>query len=147
MCKKIVFFLLLVTAMVSANAQFRKVPAEVTEAFRVKYANASHVSWKDKFSSFQADYKVGEINMKSIFNSKGEWLKTETKYSFETLPDEVKDGFKKSKYADMNVSDVIQVEEKDKVTEYRMVVKKGDLSKKNLVFARTGQLLRDGGIL
>ena len=145
MCKKWMISLLLVFSLSAVNAQFRKVPAEVTDAFKAKYTNADHVSWKDKFSSFQADFKVGENAMKSLFNSKGEWLKTETKFGFENLPADVKDGFKKSKYADMVVSDIMQVEEKEKGPEYRMVVKKGDFNKKTLVFAKTGQLISDKG--
>src|SRR3954470_10284069 len=143
MSKKWMFSFVLLIAMYSANAQFRKIPAEVTDSFKVKYENASGVSWKDKITSFQAEFKQGDREMRSTFSSTGEWLKTETKHSFESLPDEVKDGFKKSKFADLTVVDVLQVEEKEKETQYRVVVKKNDIAKRSLVFSKTGQLISD----
>src|SRR3954451_21684626 len=100
--------------MLSSNAQFRKIPAEVTDSFKAKYADASAVSWKDKISSSQADFKMDDKEMRAIFSSKGEWLKTETKYSYDKLPGDVKDGFKKSKYADIPVSEVVQIDDKEK---------------------------------
>ncbi len=85
----------------SVQAQFSKIPAVVTDAFKAKYNNAASVSWKDKITSFQADFKVGDRTMKSTFSSKGEWLKTESRFDYKSLPGEVKDGFKKSKYASL----------------------------------------------
>jgi hypothetical protein len=143
MCKKFIVSLVVLFSVASVNAQFRKIPAEVTDSFKVKYANASGVSWKDKLSSFQADFKVDNKEMKSMFSSKGEWLKTETKYSFDKVPIDVKDGFKKSKYADMPVQEVLLIEEKDKATQYRVIVKKSDFNKRHLVFASSGQLISD----
>ncbi len=130
----------------SVSAQFRKIPAEVTDAFKLKYANASGVSWKDKISGFQADYVLANKPMKSMFSAQGTWMKTETKEDYKTIPTEIKDGFRKSKYADMIVLTLTKVEEKDKQTVYKMSVKKTDSGKKNLVFSNKGQLLSDSGI-
>jgi len=146
MFKKWMFSFVLLLVMVSANAQFRKIPAEVTDSFKAKYANASGVSWKDKLTSFQAEFKQGDKEMKASFSSTGEWIKTETKHSFESLPSDVKDGFKKSKFADLNIVDVLQAEEKDKETQYRIVVKKNDIAKRSLVFSKTGQLVSDSAL-
>ena len=146
--KKSILSLLLMLGMFVANAQFRKIPAEVTDSFKARYENASAVTWKDKMSYFQAEFKMGDKVMKANFSSKGEWLKTETKHQYATLPADVQDGFKKSKYATMEVKDVLQVEEKAKDSQYKVVVKKNDYNKKTLVFASNGQLLSDdGGIL
>jgi hypothetical protein len=146
MSKKWLFSLGLFLVIFSADAQFRKIPAEVTDAFKAKYEDASGVSWKDKLSAFQADFKLGNKEMKAVFSSKGEWLKTETKYDYNSVPADVKDGFKKSKYADLNVLNVTRVEETDK-TEYKIIVKKNEYNKKSLVFNRNGQLLSDNGSL
>ena len=143
MSKKWMFSFILLIAMNSANAQFRKIPAEVTDSFKAKYENASGVSWKDKITSFQAEFKQGDKEMRATYSSTGDWLKTETKHSYESLPADVKDGFKKSKFADLPVVDVLQVEEKDKETQYRIVVKKNDIAKRSLVFSKTGQLISD----
>lgn len=146
MSKKCLFSFVLFFAIFTVDAQFRKIPAEVTDSFKTKYENASGVSWKDKITSFQADFKQKDKEMKASFASNGEWLKTETKHSYESLPSEVKDGFKKSKFADLNVIDVMQVEEKDKETQYRIVVKKNDIGKRSLVFSKSGQLISDSAL-
>ena len=146
MSKKSVFSFVLLLVMFSANAQFRKIPAVVTDSFKVRFENASGVSWKDKLTSFQADFKQGEKEMKASFSSNGEWIKTETKHTYQSLPAEVKDGFKKSKFADLNVLDVLQVDEKDKDTQYRIIVKKNDVAKRSLVFSKTGQLTSDNAL-
>ncbi len=146
MSKKCMVSFVLLLAMFSANAQFRKIPAEVTDSFKVKYENASGVSWKDKLTSFQADFKQGDKEMRATFSPGGEWMKTETKHSYESLPPDVKDGFKKSKFADLTINEVLQVEEKDKETQYRIVVKKNDIAKRSLVFSKTGQLISDSAL-
>lgn len=137
-------FIFFVTVF-SANAQFRKIPAVVTDAFKTKYASASGVEWKDKLSFFEADFVSGDKEMKAFFSSKGEWLKTETRHTYNSLPLEVKDGFKKSKYADLSVIDVTQVEDKDKGVLFKVVVKKNEYNKRNLVFTKAGQLTSDSG--
>jgi len=143
MFKKLLLSLVVLFTLTSVDAQFRKIPAEVTDAFKAKYATASGVSWKDKISSFQADFKIDDKDMKATFSSKGDWLKTETKHSFEKVPLEVKDGFKKSKYADLPVQEVMKIEVKDEVTQYRLMVKKNDFNKRYLIFSTEGQLISD----
>jgi hypothetical protein len=48
MIQKWMLSFVFLVAVLSANAQFRKIPAEVTDAFKAKYEKASGVSWKDK---------------------------------------------------------------------------------------------------
>jgi hypothetical protein len=143
MSKKWMFSFVLVCVMFSANAQFRKIPAEVTDSFKVKYKNASGVSWKDKLTSFQAEFKDADKRMKATFSSGGGWLKTETKHSYKSLPSEVKDGFKKSKFANLNILELLQVEVKDRETQYHIAVKKNNITKRSLIFSKSGQLISD----
>jgi hypothetical protein len=138
-----VFFLI----VLNVNAQFRKIPAVVTDAFKTKFATASGVEWKDRLTSFEADFKVGDKDMKASFSSKGDWLKTETKHTYNSLPVEVKDGFKKSKYADLSVLDVTQLDEKERGVLYKLVVRKNEYSKRVLLFTKTGQLVSDNSTL
>lgn len=133
----------IVFTMATVQAQFRKIPAVVTDAFKAKYNNAASVSWKDKITSFQADFKVGDRTMKSTFSSKGDWLKTESRFDYQSLPGEVKDGFKKSKYASLVVLEVVKTEEPDNDTQYRVIIKKTELGKRSLVFSKSGQLVSD----
>jgi len=147
MSKKWLFFLVLLISVSSVNAQLRKIPAAVTDAFKVKYADATKVEWVDKLSSFEAEFTVEEKVMRASFSSKGEWIKTESKGTFAGLPPEVKEGFKKSKYADLSVLEVLQIEDNKKGEQFKVIVKKNDYSKRNLVFTKTGQLVSDNSSL
>ena len=51
--------------MQAANAQIRKIPAEVTNAFAEKYGGAKNVEWKDNLSVFVAGFEQDGENMKS----------------------------------------------------------------------------------
>jgi hypothetical protein len=137
------FCLALFGLLFNANAQFRKIPAEVTDSFRTRFDKATQVSWSDNLISFQASFKLGNETLKAYYDSKGEWLKTEKNYAFEALPSDIQDGYKKSKYTDWSVKDVLYVEEKDRQPRYRVQVRKSELQKKNLYFSATGQLLED----
>lgn len=147
MAKKWMFSFVLLMVMFSANAQFRKIPGDVTDSFKVRYDEASGVSWKDRLSSFQADFTMGDKEMKALFSSKGEWIKTETNYTYTNLSAEVKDGFKKSKYADLEVLDVTQIDDRDNQTQFRIVVKKNTFNKRSLIFSKSGQLISDNASL
>ncbi len=147
MLQKSMFSFVFFLAVLSVQAQFRKIPAVVTDAFKARFANASAVEWKDKLTAFEADFKTGDKEMKASFSSKGEWLKTETKHTFNSLPNDVKDGFKKSKYANLTVADATQIDDKDKGVLYKVVVKKNEYNKRNLMFSKTGQLVSDNGTL
>ncbi len=124
-------------------AQIRKVPAEVTEAFKAKYPDTKNVEWKDKISSFQANYEMGGIKYESKFNSKGEWLQTEKEVAEETLPAEVKDGYSKSKFTNWELKSVTWIESKDNGIQYRLFVRKSGVEKKYLYFNTTGKLVKD----
>ena len=147
MLKKWMFSFVLLLFMLSSEAQFRKIPADVTDSFKVRYDDASGVSWKDRLSSFQANFVIGDKEMKALFSSKGEWIKTETKHTYNSLPADVKDGFKKSKYADLEVLDVTQIEDRDNQIQFRIVVKKNNFNRRSLIFSVAGQLVSDNASL
>ena len=147
MLKKYFFTVAILVASFAGKAQLRKIPAAVTDSFSLKFSNATAVEWKDKLSSFQAAFKDGKKEVKASFLGKGVWLRTETRLLFDDLPAEVKEGFKKSKYADTPVKDVAELEEKNKPTQYRITVMKGPLNKTSIVFSKTGQLVSDKNFL
>lgn len=127
----------------SSFAQLRKIPAEVTEALKAKYPEASNVTWKDKLSVFAAAFDVNGEKMEARFNSKGEWQSTEKEIADNDLPAEVRDGLNKSKYSDWEVKSVIHIDLPDDKVEFRIQVAKSDVQKKNLLFNSDGQLLKD----
>ena len=147
--KKIVFSLLLSLAIAGAlQAQLRKVPSEVTNAFKAKYPKATDVEWKDRVAFFEAQFKQDGSNMTVDYNNKGQWQKTEKAISFDAAPAAIKDGLSKSKYGsadDWKTGDVVTIVTKeDKSMQYRVYVDKvGGVQKKYLFFAPSGKLEKE----
>jgi Putative beta-lactamase-inhibitor-like, PepSY-like len=144
--KKIVFLAVLLTGSVvfnNSSAQLRKVPAEVTEAFKDKFADTKNVSWKDKLSAFQVNFEMEGAQYAAKFTSKGEWLQTEKEIDEDTLPAEVKDGFGKSKFTDWELKQVSRIETNNNGVQYRIFVRKSGVEKKYLYFDETGKLVKD----
>ena len=127
----------------SSFAQFRKLPAEVTNAFQEKYPDAKSVEWRDKLSSFTASFQMDSNMYIAQFNSKGEWENTEVAIDKTELPEAVHAGFDKSKYADWNYGQVTKIELPNDEVQYRIEIAKGDIKKRNLYFNSEGRLLKD----
>src|SRR5690349_24956275 len=88
-----------------AFSQVREIPAEVKETFTTQYPDAEDVNYEDKLVSVQVLFTVKGEKMVASYTNKGKWKETEKAWSFEQLPEEVKDGFQKSKYAEWKVID------------------------------------------
>jgi len=144
--KKIIYitaFAILTLFTSSSFAQLRKLPAEVTTAFQEKYPNAKAVEWRDKLSSFAASFQQDSSSYIAQFSSKGEWENTEEAIDESELPEVVKEGFDKSKYADWNLEQVIRIELPDNEVQYKIATAKSDIKKRNLYFNSEGRLLKD----
>lgn len=140
------FFLtlsLIVVTVASSFAQVRKIPSEVTEAFKQKYPTATNVEWRDKLSNFSAVFESDDEQYEARFNSKGEWQLTENEIEESDLPESVKDGFDKSKYADWEIGKIHKIELADSSLQYRIEAVKTDVRKKNLSFNSEGRLIKD----
>lgn len=145
MKRKLAFLLLLsVFTTMTAQAQIRKVPAEVTDAFKNKYPDAKNVEWKDNLTNFQATFSMNDAECSAEFNSKGEWKESTKKMTFEALPAVVKDGYSKSKYNDWSPGSVTMIEKADKSITYKIYAEKSSLVQKRfLFFNKEGQLEKE----
>lgn len=129
---------------IAADAQIRKIPAEVTEAFKLKYPDATQVEWKDKLTNFVAVFKEDGIQYEARFNKKGVWKDTEHAIDTDELPEEVNEGYNKSKYADeWKIESAYKIELPEDKVQYRVLARKSDLQKKNILFSSEGRLLKD----
>lgn len=124
-------------------AQIRKIPAEVTGSFTEKYPNATTVEWRDKLTSFSASFNLDGTDYVATFSNKGVWENTEQGFDKEALPQQVQDGFEKSRYADWEVIQVNKIDMPDDVVQYKITVGKGDINKRNLYFNSKGRMLKD----
>ena|SRR5882672_9373772 len=141
--KKAFFFCLFFSVLFFANAQIRKIPAEVTDAFTTRYPHATKVEWRDKLHYFEATFQLNGSSIIASFSSNGEWQGSERELDFNQLPDEVRDGFLKSKYADRQKKDIYELQELGKPLQYRISVQKSGIQKKNLYFDVNGRLLKE----
>ncbi len=145
--KKLIFgsllFALTFLLTVPSFAQIRKIPAEVTQALKDKYPNADNVSWKDKLTAFAAIFEMNNEKYEARFTDKGVWKSTEKQIEENDLPAEIKDGFGKSKYADWELKNIYLIQLPEDATQYRILVAKSDIQKKNLLFNSDGKLLKD----
>jgi hypothetical protein len=138
-----VLLIALVFISPSSFSQIRKIPAEVTQALKEKYPDADNVSWKDKLTVFAASFELNNEKYEARFNDKGEWKSTEKEISENEIPAEIKDGFEKSKYSDWELRNVYLIQLPEDATQYRILVAKSDIQKKNLLFNNDGKLLKD----
>jgi hypothetical protein len=142
--KKAYILLVLALGMFGGiQAQFKSVPAEVTNAFTTTYPEAKNVSWKSGFSGYEVRFDLGGDAVIAKYSNKGEWKETERNMQFDSLKPEVQDGFFKSKYSKWEKKEVKELKEKDKDTLYRIYVRESSLSKRYLYFNAHGQLVKD----
>lgn len=124
-------------------AQVRDIPEAVKETFSSQYPGAENVTYEDNLVSVQVHFQVNGEKMVAAYNNKGRWKDTEKNWSFDQLPEAVKDGFQKSKYADWKVLEVKMIYRPGGSDRYRVKVEKNDIQKKNVFFNKAGRLVED----
>jgi hypothetical protein len=135
------FTFLLVTTF--AFAQIRNVPTEVEDAFAKQYPDAESVVYKDNLVNVRVNFVLNGDRLMATFNNKGMWRETEKDWTFEQLPEDVKDGFHKSKYADWKLTETKVIYRPDGKERYRIKIEKNDVQKKYLLFNQSGRLVED----
>lgn len=125
------------------QAQVREVPQPVKEAFEHQYPGAEDVEYKDLLVKVNVHFTLDDENYIATYNNKGSWKGSEKEWDFEKLPEAVKDGFSKSKYADWETIESALLYIPGGMEQYRILVKKSDLQKKYLFFSTKGRLLRE----
>lgn len=126
-----------------AYSQIRKIPSVVTDAFKYKYRNAESVEWKDKLSHYIVYFHLDGRQYEAAFRNDGTWTSSQKVIKKDELPGNVIDGWDKSKYADWEVDTLYELIFPDERHEYRLIVRKSDLNKRDLTFSEKGRLLKD----
>ncbi|WP_447641050.1 MULTISPECIES: PepSY-like domain-containing protein [Chitinophagaceae] len=125
------------------QAQFRKIPSVVTNAFNKKYPEAKDVSWKDKITSFQATFTQDDIETAAWFSSDGSWKQTEVTVPIKEIPSLIRDKIQKSKYANWDIKDAVRVQKPDNGVQYRISLSgESILDKRVLIYSEDGELLK-----
>ncbi|MBC7933971.1 MAG: PepSY-like domain-containing protein [Rhizobacter sp.] len=124
-------------------SQVTGVPQSAKDNFAKQYPAAQDVDWDNDVVNVNVRFTLNSEKMNAEYSNKGTWKNTYQNTSFEKLPAEVQDGFKKSKYADREITDTKIIYLPADVTQYRIRAEKNDVEKKYLYFDTTGKLLRD----
>ena len=127
----------------TVHAQLREIPKTVREAFSNQYPKASQIDYEDVLTGVHVHFVSDSANMIAKYNNKGAWKETEKQWSFDQLPADVKDGFKKSKYSEWKVSKTDIIYLPGGSEQYRLKAEKTDLQKRYLFLTKDGRLLRE----
>lgn len=125
------------------QAQVREVPKAVDEAFYKKYPTAEKVEFVDNLLQVRVRFEQDGEKYLATFTNKGFWRETEQQWAFDKLPEDVQDGFKKSKYADWEVAETAIVYRAGGTQRYRLRAEKSGLQKKHLFFNEKGRLMEE----
>jgi len=142
---KFLILLTLLTGLLtttSTQAQIRDIPKAVEETFTSQYKGATGVEYKDQLVRVDVHFELEGEQMIASYSNKGVWKETQKAWEFEKLPQEVKDGFDKSKFADRDVDETVMIYLPGGTEQYRILAKKNNVEKKYLFFNPKGRLLR-----
>ena len=71
-----------------------------------KYPNAQRIDWELQHDHYVADFYDNNIEKEAWFNTKGEWVMTESDILFKNLPEAVQTAFNESDYKNWKIEDV-----------------------------------------
>lgn len=146
MLKRFLFLLTFsaaILAALSTEAQIREVPPAVKDAFTQQYSAADSVVYDDKFVYVLVHFHRQDSVSTARYTAKGIWQWTETEVAFTSIPENVQDGFNKSKYLGWQVDHSYLVNLPGNLTRYKLQVEKNTVQKRNLFFNNRGRMLSD----
>lgn len=138
--------IILVTGMtftVSAQSS-EQVEARVQADVMERYPGIEEFTLQNQLVRVLVEFELNDTSYTSMYSSKGKWQHTIYGIDPEDLPQEVKDGLDKSKYAvDWDVVAAEVYDTPAKGVQYRVTVEKNQFQKKYLYFNEKGRLVRD----
>ena len=122
-----------------------KVPAAVKEAFAKKFPAVTDVKYQMEKTDYKIAFKDKEVGMSANFNSKGEWLETETIMIESDLPKEVLTSVA-TNFTGFMITEITKSEGPDNVLNYEMILKK-DKEGYEVKFSPKGDILKKTPLL
>lgn len=123
-------------------AQVTSIPEQAKENFFRQYPDAKNVQWENNVVKVNVRFEQDSNKLNAEYSNKGIWKNTLKDWTYEQLPEDVKEGLKKSKYADREVTDVKVLYLPGYVIQYRLRTEKNNVEKKYLFFNTAGRLIR-----
>ena len=117
-----------------------KVPAPVKESFAKKFPSATSVVYKMEKTDYKVTFNDKTVGMSANFNSKGEWLETQTIMIESDLPKVVLTSVA-TNFVGYVITDITKIDGPDNVLNYEMHLKKGTVAEK-VKFSQKGEILK-----
>ncbi len=135
---------IIATALISfhSNAQVTTIPEQAKESFFKQYPDAKNVKWENNVVNVNVRFEQDSSVMNAEYSNKGIWKNTLKDWTYDKLPNDVKEGYNKSKFSGREVTDVKMLYLPGYVIQYRLKVEKSGLEKKYLFFSTEGRLMR-----
>jgi hypothetical protein len=108
----------------SQNIPVEKVPGPVRDSFAKKFPSAVGVTYAMELKDYEVTFKDNGVGKSANFNSKGEWLETETVMIESDLPKDVLTSVA-TNYVGFLMTDITKTEGPGNVDNYEMVLTKG----------------------
>lgn len=121
--------------------QGRPTPLAVTNAFGKMFSNADNVIWRDKISNFCVYFDSRDVKCEAKFSPDGKWISTERSIRLDSVPRVITDSLRSSEYSDWTETSAYILQSANETTQYHIVVTKGDVGRKILIFNQMGQLV------
>lgn len=109
-----------------------------------RYPGIEEFTLQNQLVRVVAEFELNDTSYTSVYSSKGKWQSTVYGIDPSDLPEEVTDGYDKSKYAvDWEITAAEIYDTPAKGVQYRLTVEKNQFQKKYLYFNENGRLLKD----
>ena len=124
MKKNILTTLVILSSIASGFAQ-GKTPAAATTTFSKLFPDATNVKWgKENDHNYEAEFKWKGVSYSANFSDKGEWLETESPFTFIELPEKVQQAYNTA-HKGATVKEVAKIETSKQGTIYEVEMKQG----------------------
>lgn len=130
---------LLFLAGIVAFAQDADVPADVRNAFELKYPDAEEVEWKLRKDTYQAEF-FDFYQTIVVYNIEGLWLRTISLVSEDDLPEEAYN-FIDENYEISQIFEIHKVEDNKQKISYKVMIEDGG-EKTTLKFSEEGTQIK-----
>ncbi|TAM99576.1 MAG: hypothetical protein EPN39_06190 [Chitinophagaceae bacterium] len=127
----------------SAHAQVKDAPSLVKDAFTQQYPGADSAQYENRLVFVLVHFYQKDSVSTAKYTSKGIWQWTETAMPFSALPQQIQDGFNKSKYLGWQVDHTYIVNLPGNITRYKLQIEKSAIQKRNLFFNTRGRMISD----
>ena len=127
--------------LVGCSQKKIEAPTAVKTSFEELFPTATDVKWsKESDTEFEAEFKVGDVQKSSNFDSTGKWLVTETEIKISDLPASVQSAIN-NEFSGYSIEEAEAVETAEAGMFFEVALEKGESSLEVQISA-DGQVLK-----